>query len=64
MAILKCCDLWAGYGDKTIIEGLNLSIRKGSFNILCGRNAAGKSTLLKILRKLDAYYGIKVKKER
>ncbi len=62
MEILKCFDLWAGYGDKTIIEGLNLSIRKGTFNILCGRNAAGKSTLLKILRKLDAYYGIKVKK--
>jgi ATP-binding cassette subfamily F protein 3 len=39
----------AGYGDRRIIEGLNLSIAPGDRLALLGRNGAGKSTLMKLL---------------
>ena len=38
-----------GYGDKTILSGVDLCLRPGSRYGLLGRNGAGKSTLLKTL---------------
>jgi ATP-binding cassette subfamily F protein 3 len=38
-----------GYGDKTILSGLNLSVEAGSRIGLLGVNGAGKSTLVKLL---------------
>ncbi len=39
----------AGYGDKRILERVNLTLRPGSRLGLLGRNGAGKSTLVKLL---------------
>lgn len=40
------------YGDKSVLEDINLSVKKGEFIGILGSNGCGKSTLLKNLLKL------------
>ena len=42
-------DVWARYGERQVIRGLNLSIKRGSVTALAGPNGVGKSTLLRLL---------------
>ena len=42
-------DVWAGYGERQVIKGLNLSVERGSVTALAGPNGVGKSTLLRLL---------------
>ena len=42
-------DAWAGYGERQVIKGLNLSVERGSVTALAGPNGVGKSTLLRLL---------------
>lgn len=44
--------LHAGYGQKTILHGLDLEIPTGKMTVIIGANACGKSTLLKCLARL------------
>lgn len=39
----------AGYGDRVVLNSLNMTIAPGSRIALLGRNGAGKSTLMKLL---------------
>jgi len=39
----------AGYGDRTVLSSLNLTLRPGQRLALLGRNGTGKSTLVKLL---------------
>ncbi|MGO3326366.1 ABC transporter ATP-binding protein [Gordonia sp. (in: high G+C Gram-positive bacteria)] len=41
-----------GYDNATIIDGLSVSIPDGSFTVIVGPNACGKSTLLRALSRL------------
>lgn len=45
------------YGDKSIIEGLNLTIESGSFTVLVGPSGCGKSTTLRMIAGLEAQSG-------
>jgi sulfonate transport system ATP-binding protein len=45
-----------GFGSRTVLHGLDLSIGFGEFTALLGRSGTGKSTLLRILGGLDADY--------
>ncbi|GAB2779581.1 ABC transporter ATP-binding protein [Halomonas shantousis] len=47
-------DLSAGYGERTILEGLNLAIAPGRITSIVGANACGKSTLLRTISRLLA----------
>ncbi len=47
--LLALEDAAAGYGDKVILSGLNLTLRRGERLGLLGRNGAGKSTLIRLL---------------
>jgi ATP-binding cassette subfamily F protein 3 len=47
--LLKIEKASAGYDDKTILEGVSLSIKPGDRIALLGPNGAGKSTLIKVL---------------
>ena len=39
----------AGYGDRVVLQNLNMTIAPGSRIALLGRNGAGKSTMMKLL---------------
>lgn len=49
---LEAKDLSAGYGGASVLEGVNLTVRSGSFTVLAGPNGSGKSTLFKCLGRL------------
>ena len=35
------------------VRGVNMDIKRGSFNILCGRSGSGKTTLLNMIATVD-----------
>ena len=47
--LLTLEDIVAGYGDKRVLNNVNLTIRAGDRLGLLGKNGAGKSTLIKLL---------------
>lgn len=51
-ARLRATGLSTGYGERKIIEGLELEIPDGSFTVIIGPNGCGKSTLLRSLARL------------
>lgn len=53
--ILTITDLHVTIGDKEIIKGINLTIKKGEVHVLFGPNGSGKSTLLCAIMQLPGY---------
>ena len=49
---LRVEDLTLRYGDRTVIEGLDLSVLPGRVTSIVGANASGKSTLLRSMSRL------------
>lgn len=49
---LRATGLRVGYGERTIIDGLDLTVQRGVITALIGPNASGKSTLLGTLARL------------
>lgn len=54
---LEVRDAVAGYGDNTVLHGVDLSIPAASWTTLIGANGAGKSTLLKLIAGIIACRG-------
>lgn len=52
MSSISTKSLTLGYGDKIIIDELNLTIPKGEITVFIGGNGCGKSTLLRSLARL------------
>jgi len=50
--LLSVEDVDVGYGHVGVLEGVSLSVRRGSIAALVGRNGAGKSTLLRAISGL------------
>lgn len=48
-ALLSLRDIWVEYGDKVVLERVNIEIEAGSFVSIVGPSGAGKSSLLRIL---------------
>ena len=45
--VLSVRGLVAGYGDNTVLHGVDLTLSRGTWTTIIGANGAGKSTLLK-----------------
>lgn len=52
MQLLECKNLTKKFGDKTILDNINLSIPHGKIVGLLGKNGAGKTTLIKLCNDL------------
>lgn len=56
-AILRLEDVVRDFKRQTetihAVRGVSLEIRKGTFNILCGRSGSGKTTLLNMIAAID-----------
>lgn len=48
-ALLSLRDIWVEYGDKVVLERVNLDIEAGSFVSIIGPSGAGKSSLLRVV---------------
>jgi len=53
MSRLCARGLSLGYGDRLVVEGLDLEVPHGAFTAIVGPNACGKSTLLRSLVRLQ-----------
>ena len=51
-ARIHAADLTLGYGDRTVVSGLDVDLPAGEFTVIVGPNACGKSTLLRALARL------------
>jgi NitT/TauT family transport system ATP-binding protein len=54
MAELELRDVWVEYGDKIVLEKVDLAIAEGSFVSIVGPSGAGKSTFLRLLTGQEA----------
>ncbi len=52
METLTANSLTLGYGEKVIIDELDIEIPKGKVTVLIGSNGCGKSTLLRSMARL------------
>lgn len=55
--VVRVDGLTRSFGDRQIIRGLDLEIRRGEFVALLGASGCGKSTLLRVLAGLDSEIG-------
>jgi len=53
--LLKLTDLSLSFGDKPLLNHVNLDVFKGERICLVGRNGAGKSSLLRVITKQNAF---------
>jgi NitT/TauT family transport system ATP-binding protein len=54
MSILSFRNVWVEYGDKIVLEKVDLSIAEGAFVSIVGPSGAGKSTFLRLLTGQEA----------
>jgi heme exporter protein A len=52
--VIRASGLGKRFGDKRVIEGLDLAVECGGFLLVTGPNGSGKSTLLRLLAGLAA----------
>lgn len=49
--MIQCKDVYKSFNKKTVINGINLEISDGQIFGLLGPSGAGKTTLIKILKR-------------
>ncbi|MEM9020848.1 MAG: ABC-F family ATP-binding cassette domain-containing protein [Planctomycetota bacterium] len=55
MALLSVANLVFNYGDRAVLDGVNLTVSAGEHVGLVGRNGCGKSTLLKLVAGVETH---------
>lgn len=54
--MIELRDFSIGYGERTLLSGVNATIEDGKLTALIGRNGSGKSTLLRAIAGLNPHY--------
>ena len=54
MALISIANLSFSYGERQVLDGVNLTLSQGEHVGLVGRNGCGKSTLLRIISGTDS----------
>lgn len=49
---LRAADVTLGYGERTVVSALSLTVPTGAITVIVGANACGKSTLLRAMARL------------
>ncbi|MEC7669492.1 MAG: ATP-binding cassette domain-containing protein, partial [Pseudomonadota bacterium] len=49
MSFVQVRDLWQAYGDRSILERVNVDVAEGEFISIVGASGCGKSTFLRML---------------
>lgn len=64
--MIRARKLTKRYGDKRVLQGLDLDVEEGGFLVLTGPNGSGKTTLLRLIAGLAAPTGgeLEVRAER
>ena len=44
--LLRMDEVWSGYGEAIVLEGISLAMNQGDSLALLGRNGMGKTTLI------------------
>lgn len=56
--VIEAVDLYAGYGQTSVVKGVNITVRRGEFVALLGANGAGKTTtLMAMIGAIKAHSG-------
>jgi branched-chain amino acid transport system ATP-binding protein len=55
--LLKVTDLYAGYGNLQILNGVSIQAFPGKITVIVGPNGSGKSTLLKSISGIASVSG-------
>ena len=56
-ALLQVKDMYKQYGDRKVLNGIDLSIHKGEVLVILGPSGCGKSTFLRCLNGLEEFQG-------
>lgn len=57
MSFFTVADLWAGYGEDRILQGVSFSAEAGQITGILGANGSGKTTLLKAICQILPHSG-------
>ena len=57
MSAVRAVNVTRRYGERTVLDGLDLEIERGEFVALLGKSGCGKTTLLRALAGLDPVDG-------
>jgi len=55
--IVTVKELQKSYGDHRVLNGVNLSVKRGERIVICGPSGSGKSTLIRCINGLETFEG-------
>ncbi|MEY4339463.1 MAG: hypothetical protein RLZ14_1313 [Actinomycetota bacterium] len=58
MTLLRAADLTAGYGQVTVLQGIDLEVNEGEIVVMLGANGAGKTTTMRSISGTIARTGV------
>ncbi len=56
--IIKVRDLRVSYGNRVVLDGVNISVKEGEIYTILGRSGSGKTTLMRAILMLERSEGI------